>query len=67
MPTSREQMGTKSGDTCQSAGTYRFDGYVDGSMSPSPKGEEVQVMLKAGDQFPIIASCQKPCWWRRRK
>ncbi len=54
----------KTGDTCQVSGRYRFDGYLDGTSTPAPHPEEVQIPLSRGERFPPIRSSGKACWWR---
>lgn len=53
----------KTGETCQTSGRYRFDGYTDGTSYPSPTSEEREIPLSRGETFPPIRSCNKACWW----
>ncbi len=54
----------KTGQKCVTSGTYKFDGYTDGSWSPSPTVEEREINLTSGETFPPIRSCEKACWWK---
>lgn len=53
----------KTGETCQTTGHYQFDGYTDGTTTPSPTAEERIIPLSRGETFPPIRSCNKACWW----
>jgi hypothetical protein len=35
----------KTGHTCEVSGHYRFDGYTDGTSTPSPRPEEMNIPL----------------------
>jgi hypothetical protein len=54
----------KTGQVCPSKGNYRFDGYTDGTWTPSPTAEEMVIPLDAGDVFPPINSSDKGAWWK---
>jgi hypothetical protein len=54
----------KSGDECETGGTYVFDGYTDGTSEPEPTEEEREIELEEGDTFPPIRSGRKGAWWR---
>lgn len=54
----------KTGEKCGLKSTYRFDGYLDGTTTPSPTPEEMEIDLEVGDTFPPIKSCEKACWWK---
>ena len=54
----------KTGQTCVTTGTYRFDGYTDGTSTPSPTPEEMEIDLERNETFPPIRSCEKACWWK---
>ena len=56
----------KTGQKCVRAGSYCFDGYTDGTSTPSPTTEERVIPMDVGDVFPPIRSCEKACWWRRQ-
>ncbi len=60
------QTGTrfKTGQTCTVSGRYRFDGYLDGSSTPRPTPEEMEIPLTRGETFPPIRSSGKACWWK---
>lgn len=55
----------KTGQLCEETGTYAFDGYVDGSRSPTPTREEQQIPLRREDEFPPVKSAKKGAWWRQ--
>jgi YjzC-like protein len=54
----------KTGEECVISGRYRFDGYTDGTWTPSPTREEQEIPLSRGETFPPIRSAQKACWWK---
>jgi len=54
----------KTGETCTVSGGYQFDGYTDGSGSPSPLPQERRIPVSRGERFPPIRSAGKACWWR---
>ncbi len=54
----------KTGEMCAVTGTYKFDGYTDGTSTPSPTTEEREIDLESGETFPPIRSCEKACWWK---
>eukprot|EP00828_Plagiopyla_frontata_P010210 TRINITY_DN1536_c0_g1_i1.p1 TRINITY_DN1536_c0_g1~~TRINITY_DN1536_c0_g1_i1.p1 ORF type:complete len:354 (+),score=8.98 TRINITY_DN1536_c0_g1_i1:434-1495(+) len=54
----------KTGQTCNASGKYQFDGYLDGTSSPSPTYEESVIPLDNNDVFPPIRSCNKGAWWK---
>ena len=54
----------KTGELCPVSGRYRFDGYLDGTHSPSPRAEEMEIPLSKGEKFPPIRSSGKSCWWK---
>lgn len=43
---------------------YRFDGYLDGTWSPTPTAEEREIELSRTENFPPIRSASKGCWWK---
>jgi len=55
----------KTGEKCVASGTFRFDGYTDGTHTPAPTPEECEIRLSAGETFPPIRSAEKACWWRQ--
>ena len=55
----------KTGEKCPAKGNYKFDGYVDGTRTPSPTAEERRIPLETGETFPPIRSCEKACFWVR--
>jgi hypothetical protein len=52
------------GQECPKTGTYAFDGYLDGTWSPSPTANESSIPLSKGETFPPIRSANKACWWK---
>ncbi len=54
----------KTGETCPESGRWRFDGYLDGTSSPPPTPEEMEIPLSKGETFPPIRSSGKSCWWK---
>ncbi len=54
----------KTSQTCETSGTYDWDGYVDGTQTPAPTYEEKRIPLESGETFPPIRSCDKSCWWK---
>lgn len=54
----------KTGQKCNNSGTYKFDGYTDGTWAPSPTTEESEIKLTVGETFPPIKSSEKACWWK---
>lgn len=59
----RFETGTK----CTTSGSYVFDGYTDGTNSPSPTQEERVISLKNGETFPPIKSQNKAAWWKLQR
>jgi hypothetical protein len=53
----------RTGEKCPESGVYRFDGYLDGTSSPSPTSEEREIALSTGEVFPPIRSAGKACYW----
>ena len=49
----------KTGEVCEVAGDYEFDGYTDGSSSPAPTSEERVIPMDRGDVFPPVKSSGK--------
>lgn len=54
----------KTGHTCKESGRYIFDGYLDGTWTPSPTAKEKEIPLSRGETFPPIRSSGKSCWWK---
>lgn len=52
----------RSGTSCPAAGRYQFDGYIDGSLDPTPTPDQLVVALDAGERFPEEVG--GPCYWR---
>lgn len=52
------------GQTNTVSGDFEFDGYMDGTWSPSPTVNEQVIPLSRGETFPPIRSCDKACYWR---
>jgi hypothetical protein len=53
----------KTGEKCPKTGTYAFDGYTDGTWTPSPTADERRIPLSTDETFPPIKSANKACWW----
>jgi hypothetical protein len=54
----------KTGDTCELAGTWGFDGYVDGGSTPQPTANEKEIPMQVGRTFPPVKSSNKAAWWK---
>jgi hypothetical protein len=54
----------KTGQTCPESGRYQFDGYLDGTWTPSPSAEEKEIPLSRDETFPPVRSTGKACWWK---
>jgi len=52
----------QTGESCPESGRYRFDGYLDGTWSPSPTADEMEIYLSKNETFPPIRSADKGCW-----
>jgi hypothetical protein len=57
----------RTGEQVQETGVYIFDGYLDGTNQPAPTNEERVIQLSAGEVFPPLRSCNKACWWQRKR
>lgn len=59
----------KTGEVCDIAGDYEFDGYTDGTFYPPPTTDEQVIPMDRDDTFPPVKSSQKAAWWKliRRK
>ena len=57
----------KTGQTCETTGSYVFDGYTDGTTTPSPTIEERVIPLSAKETFPPIKSSKKGCSWKLQR
>ena len=57
----------KTGQVCDTSGSYVFDGYTDGSATPGPTQEERVIPLSKGETFPPVKSSQKACWWKLQR
>ena len=54
----------RTGQKCEVSGRYRFDGYTDGTSTPTPTAEEREIPLSRGETFPPIRSSSKACYWK---
>jgi hypothetical protein len=52
------------GQKCETTGSYAFDGYMDGTTTPSPTNEEREFRLTAGETFPPVRSTNKAAYWK---
>lgn len=53
----------KTGQKCNTTGSYVFEQYVDGTMTPAPTREERVIPMTAGETFPPVRSQDKAAWW----
>ena len=53
----------KTGERAPAKAWYAWDGYTDGTSSPSPTVEERRIPLETGEVFPPIHSCNKGAYW----
>ncbi|WP_026906782.1 YjzC family protein [Paucisalibacillus globulus] len=54
----------KTGQISPANAYYSWDGYTDGTYSPSPTYEENKIKLENGETFPPINSCDKGAYWK---
>ncbi|MCB5288268.1 MAG: YjzC family protein [Candidatus Cloacimonetes bacterium] len=54
----------KTGQDSPAHARYAWDGYTDGTRSPSPTEAEKSITLETGEKFPPINSCDKGAWWK---
>ncbi|WP_407270400.1 YjzC family protein [Radiobacillus sp. PE A8.2] len=54
----------KTGQLSPANAYYKWDGYTDGTRSPSPTDEESKIKLEKSEVFPPINSCDKGAYWR---
>lgn len=54
----------KTGETCEIAGDYSFDRYVDGTTYPPPTADERVIPMDRQDTFPPVKSSSKAAWWK---
>ncbi|WP_165225176.1 YjzC family protein [Aquisphaera insulae] len=57
------QVRIHTGQPCPASGIYRFDGYLDGTIYPSPLPGEREVALSRPNIAPPIRSANKGCFW----
>jgi YjzC-like protein len=57
----------KTGQKCDTKGSYVFDGYTDGTTTPAPTNDERVIPLSSGETFPPIKSTGKGAWWRLQR
>lgn len=64
--TTKAKIGTRfrTGEECIESGRYQFDGYLDGTRTPTPHANEREIPLSRRERFPPIRSASKACWWR---
>lgn len=55
------------GQTCDTSGSYVFDGYLDGTSTPAPTAEERVIPLSKGETFPPVRSAKKSAWWKLQR
>lgn len=54
----------KTGQVSPAHADYTWDGYTDGTYSPSPTSEERSITLDKDEKFPPINSCDKGAYWK---
>ena len=64
MDTVRTKTRFRTGEESPYNSKYQFDGYIDGTRTPSPTTEEREIKLTVGEKFPPIRSAAKACWWK---
>jgi hypothetical protein len=57
----------KTGQNCDTTGSYIFDGYTDGATTPTPTNEERVISLSRNAHFPPIKSSGKGAWWKLQR
>ena len=57
----------KTGQNCETSGSYAFDGYVDGTNTPAPTSAERVIPLAKSETFPPIRSCNKAAFWKLQR
>lgn len=57
----------KTGQNCDTSGSYAFDGYVDVPSTPAPTTEERVIPLSKGGTFPPIRSSKAAAWWKLQR
>jgi hypothetical protein len=65
-PLRRQMMAIrkKTGQMCELAGTYAFDGYVEPKYAPSPTPNEREIPMEVGETFPPVRSTERAAWWK---
>jgi hypothetical protein len=57
----------KTGQVCDTSGSYVFDGYLVGTSAPAPTQEERVIPLSKNETFPPVRSANKACWWKLQR
>lgn len=57
----------KTGQVCNTTGSYVFDIYVDGTSTPAPTANERVIPLSSGETFPPVRSSSKAAWWKLQR
>lgn len=57
----------KTGQTCDTSGSYVFDEYTDGTSTPAPTADERVIPLSRDETFPPVRSSKKACWWKLQR
>ncbi|SFJ67968.1 YjzC-like protein [Halobacillus dabanensis] len=55
----------KTGEKAPEAGTYEFDGLVDGRKKDNVTEDEKQIELSNGDTFPPLRSSKEAAYWKK--
>jgi len=56
-------MRQKTGESAQKTGTYTFDGYLDGTRTPTPTANEQKIPMQLGETLPPVRSTNKAAFW----
>ncbi|MGP4062426.1 YjzC family protein [Halobacillus litoralis] len=55
----------KTGEQAPQAGTYAFDGLVDGRKKDNVTEDEKHIELSNGDTFPPLRSSKEAAYWKK--
>lgn len=54
----------RSGKVCPVSGVYEFDGYLNGASDELPYLDELEIVIRVGEVFPLIANRGRDCYWQ---
>lgn len=57
----------KTGQQCNTSGSYVFDGYTQDPPTPMPSQEERVISLASGQTFPPIRSTGRGAYWKLQR